>query len=280
LRMFLLFDAFVSVSPKLQEETSSIMPKERCELVPYGITLPGHDLNSRKTIRARYGIPDPALVLIFMGGLCARKDPMLLVRSLPDVLCHHPDTWLMLVGPPLEPDYVAEMKDVVSRQGTIDRVIFVGEVANPHPFFAAADIMTFASHQEGFGMVVPEAQANGLPVVVRHLPGVNDLFIKDGETGFLFTDDQGYLSGVQRLAGDPALRRRIGQQACDFVRRTFDMSRVARRYLSIYGFPGQSDPQTSAPVSAAAVPGLADIGYDASIVNPRFFIRPDFHSSV
>jgi glycosyltransferase involved in cell wall biosynthesis len=264
LRVFRLFNAFISVSPKLHTETSSVMPPERCHLVPYGITLPRGDPDIRRAMRRQFAIPETALVLIFVGGLCARKDPMLLVRQLPAVLQRHPDTWLLLVGPVLEQDYVAGMRRVISDAGLGDRVIFAGEVADPHPFFAASDIMTFGSHLEGFGMVVPEAQANSLPVVVRHLPGVNDLFVRDGETGHFFADDAGYLRAVLLLAGDPALRQSIGRRARDFVRGTFDMACVARRYLAIYGFPDIAP----APEEEAAA-DLARLGTTASILNPR-----------
>ena len=99
LRVFRLFDAFVSISPKLQTETAGVMPPSRCHLVPCGITFPRNDPDQRSAIRFELGIPPTALVLIFVGGLCARKDPILLVRQLPKVLERRPDTWLLLVGP-------------------------------------------------------------------------------------------------------------------------------------------------------------------------------------
>jgi glycosyltransferase involved in cell wall biosynthesis len=263
-RVFRMFDAFVSVSPKLQQETAQVVAPERCHLVPYGITVPHHGPDVRRSMRQRLGIPADALVLIFVGGLCARKDPMLLVRQLPAVLQRHPEARLLLVGPVLEPDYVAEMQQTIRDTGLQEQVIFTGEVADPHPYFAASDIMTFGSHLEGFGMVVPEAQANGLAVVVRRLPGVNDLFIRDGETGLFFEDDAGYLPAVLRLAGDSALRQRVGSRARDFVYATFDMASVARRYLAIYGF---ADLPAEPPEVAGA--SVAMLGTTASILLPR-----------
>ena len=264
LRVFRLFDAFVSISPKLQTETAGVMPPSRCHLVPCGITFPRNDPDQRSAIRFELGIPPTALVLIFVGGLCARKDPILLVRQLPKVLERRPDTWLLLVGPVLEPEYVVEMRQLIETSGISDRIIFVGEVPDPHPYFAASDIMTFASSLEGFGTVVPEAQANGLAVVVRRLPGVNELFVCDGETGLFFDDDAGYLRSVLRLADDPALRRRIGSRARDFVHATFDMTQVARRYLAIYGF---ADLPAEPPEAPAA--RVAALGTTASILLPR-----------
>jgi hypothetical protein len=101
-------------------------------------------------------------------------------------------------------------------------------------------------------------------VVVRHLPGVNDLFVRDGETGHFFTDDAGYLRAVLLLAGDPALRQSIGRRARDFVRGTFDMACVARRYLAIYGFPNIAPAPEEGPAA-----DLARLGTTASILNLR-----------
>ena len=269
-RLFRIFDGYVSISPRLQSEMVSAVDPAKCHLLPCGIDVPEPDASARGRTRAALGIPDDALVLIFVGGLCRRKDPMLLVEQLPDVLQQRPDTWLLLVGPDLEPDYIAEMKSLIARSGIGDRVIFVGEVLDPHPYFAAADIMTFASTLEGFGTVVPEAMAHGLPVVVRRLPGVNDLFVNHGETGFFFDDAAGYLNAVLRLAADPALRRSLGERARALVQRSFDMRAVARKYLDIYGFRDLGEPPSAAPSSAEAWREAARITASSSVINPRF----------
>ena len=267
-RLFRLFHGFVSISPKLQQQSASVMAPERCHLLPCGITLPPADPARRRAVRTRLGIAADALVLVFVGGLCARKDPRLLIRMLPEILQARPDTRLLLVGPELEPDYVAELHRLAGTLDIAERVVFVGEVTDAYPYLQAADIMTFASHLEGFGTVVPEAQAAGLPVVVRRLPGVNDLFVRDGATGLFFDDDRGYADAVLRLVADPMLRERIGRQARDFVRSAFDMAVVARRYLDIYGFAAAgSDP---AALPAAELGDAAEIGMSASILNPRF----------
>ncbi|HST74484.1 MAG TPA: glycosyltransferase [Acetobacteraceae bacterium] len=269
-RLFRMFDAYVSISPKLQAETSSVVPPERCHLVPCGITFPPLGHSRRRETRDRLGIPDDALVLIFVGGLCERKDPMLQVRVFPDLLRHRPDLYLLLVGPELEPDYVSAMRDFIQAEGLDQRIIFVGEVPDPYPYFEAADIMTFASHLEGFGTVVPEAMINGLPVVARLLPGVNDDFVKDGETGYLFSRDTEFPGLVLKLANDADLRLRLGQAGRDLVRRSFDMRQVARSYLEIYGFSGIGEPPSAAPSAEAAWEEVIPIKAGCSIISPRF----------
>jgi glycosyltransferase involved in cell wall biosynthesis len=232
---FGLFDGFISISRKLHDETRTMAPAERCHLIENGIPFPESKPDWRSTLRRQFGIPDDALVLVFVGGLCDRKDPRLLVRCHPDVLADRPDCRLLLVGPELEPAYVAALRADIATADLSERVIPTGEVPDPHPFYAAADIMVFASKNEGFGMVVPEAMGHGLPVVVRRLPGVNDSFVEDGVTGFAFDDDQGYVAAVRRLVLDPALRQTIGGAGRALVREKFDLNQVAASYLRVYG---------------------------------------------
>ncbi len=266
-RGFGLFHAFVSISPKLQAETQTLMPPARCHLLENGFVFPPTDRAAGAALRARHGIPAEALVLLFVGGLCVRKDPLLLVENHAAILQAVPQCWLLLVGPELEAEYVAELHRVVAARGIAGRVVFAGEVADPHPWFAAADILAFASRLEGFGMVVPEAMGHGLPVVVRALPGVNDSFVQDGETGFLFDDAAGYRAAVLRLAADAALRRTVGARARHLVLTRYDMAAVARRYLALYGFP---PPQAAGTEEGALPPLLAGPARRAAILDPRF----------
>ena len=267
--VFRQFDGFVSISPRLQQETETCVPAEKCFLIPCGVDFPPLNVARGRKTRKRLGIPQDALVLIFVGGLCRRKDPLFLVQHLPDVLRMRPDTWLILVGPDLEPDYVATIRTTLREADIEDRVVFIGEVQDPHPYFDAADIMTFASHLEGFGTVVPEAMAHALPVVVRHLPGVNDLFVKDGETGFFFTDGAGYLAAMRRLADDAALRHAIGMRGRELVRNNFDMTNAAQKKLRTYGLIDACPPLDLAVAEETQVE-VAQIATSSSIVNPRF----------
>ncbi len=270
-RGFGLFDAFVAISPRLLEQNrAAAQDPARCHLIPCGVTTPPEVPGARVAFRSSLGLGPDDPLLLFVGGLCARKDPLFLIANLPPVLAHHPGARLLLVGPPLEPEYVAGLHAAAAAQGLQDRVIFAGELLNPHGAFAAADMLVFPSRLEGFGTVVPEAMAHGLPVVARHLPGVNDSFVLAGETGFLFDETQDYLDAVLRLAGDAGLRRRIGAGGRALVRRDYGMRGAAARYLGIYGMgdavqlPPAETPETGLGCTAS----IADARFHSPVAPP------------
>jgi glycosyltransferase involved in cell wall biosynthesis len=222
----------VTISPKLRDDTVAVMGAARTHLVTQAVeAFPEVTAEARSVTRLRFGLPDEATVLLFVGGVCRRKG----VRELIDAtlgLPPEPSMRLLIVGPDLETDYAAEVRRLAAlADGAIQ---FAGYADDPGPFCGAADIFVFASHQEGFGNVLIEAMAYGLPVVCRRLPGVTDSFIAQGRTGFLFDTDSEYQAIVLRLAADPALRATVGAAARAFVREIHSFDVVADRYLSLY----------------------------------------------
>ncbi|WP_137180299.1 glycosyltransferase [Roseomonas sp. AR75] len=263
-RGFGLFHAYVGISPKLHSETRAMAPAERCHLIPCGITTPAQPAATRARLRTEIGAGALDPVLLFVGGLVPRKDPLLLIEALPRLRAAHPRLRLALVGPELDPGYAAELRATAARLGVAEAVVFAGERLDPHPWFAAADILVFASRLEGFGTVVPEAMAHGLPVVARRLPGVNDDFVLQGRTGFLFDDAEGFAAATLDLLASAPLRRRIGAAARDLARRRFDMRAIARRWLDVYGLGAHAD---AAPAASLPETGM---GCTASVIDRRF----------
>jgi glycosyltransferase involved in cell wall biosynthesis len=231
-----LFDVFIAISPKLHAESAAIVGPENVRMIPIGVAVPAETRHGRQTTRAACGLTDDDIVLIFVGGICARKDPLFLVEQMPAIRALCPRSKLVVVGPVLEPDHHEQMMACVREHRLENAVLFTGEVRDPYPLLAMADIMVFASHLEGFGSAVTEGMAHGLVPVVRHLPGVNDMFIRQNETGFLFTSAEEYLTALRQLIGDPALRHQIGAAARSLILAEFDNVRFAHRVLETYRF--------------------------------------------
>jgi glycosyltransferase involved in cell wall biosynthesis len=77
--------------------------------------------------------------------------------------------------------------------------------------------LVHGAHHEGWGMVVMEAAAVGVPTLAFAVPGVRDAVL-DGATGFLADSDAQFREQWLRLAADPSLRDTLGHAALERAR--------------------------------------------------------------
>lgn len=236
-QLFRLIDQFVAISPKLFSENNRYVSNRKSALIPIGIVIPDLNAASSRACREKLSIDPETKVLVSVGGICARKDQMFLVQQVLELVKEHPNLLLVLVGPDVEPDYADAVRAFVRDHSLERHVRLAGYAETPWDFYRAADIMVFASHEEGFGTVVIEAMAYGLPVVARHLPGVNDTFVEQGRSGFLFTGTAEFQENVDQLLRTEPSRREMGAHGRDFVSARYNIIDIAARYLELYGFP-------------------------------------------
>ena len=83
--------------------------------------------------------------------------------------------------------------------------------------FADMDAFVFPSETDTFGLVILEAMASGVPVVVAK-GGGPQFQVQEGENGFIREGAAGFASVLMRLQADPALRSRMGQAARQHAR--------------------------------------------------------------
>jgi len=101
--------------------------------------------------------------------------------------------------------------------------------------YERAAVVACPSHREGFGIVCLEAMAAGRPVVASAVGGLRDLVV-DGETGLLVPpgDVTALRAALERLLGDPGLRRRLGGAARGRVLAEFTWKRYADEVCRAY----------------------------------------------
>lgn len=163
-----------------------------------------------------------------------------------------------VVGEPEEPPHVlfvgrlSEEKGVrellAATEGTPRVVVGDGplrrEVSEPIGFvppsalrgyFEAAAVVACPSRREGYGAVAREAMAHGRPVVATAVGGLVDA-VEDGVTGSLVPpgDPAALREAIERLLGDPDLRRRYGAAAREKARRELSWERATKDLLAVY----------------------------------------------
>jgi glycosyltransferase involved in cell wall biosynthesis len=100
---------------------------------------------------------------------------------------------------------------------------------------AAADVLCLPSYREGFGVVVIEAGACGLPAIGTNIYGITDA-VEDGVTGLLFEPGnvEALAGCMNRLAREPDLRATMGQGAREKALRDFPADAIARQLVQVY----------------------------------------------
>ena len=101
--------------------------------------------------------------------------------------------------------------------------------------YARAAVVACPSRREGFGVACLEAMAHGRPVVASAVGGLRDL-VADGKTGLLVPprDPAALRAALERLLGDPELRRRLGAAGRERARERFSWPAVTDATLAAY----------------------------------------------
>lgn len=112
---------------------------------------------------------------------------------------------------------------------------FRGAVTDVRAVYRQADIFVLTSDWEGTPNVTLEAMACGLPVVATMVGGVSDL-IQHEQTGYLFPpgDERGMMEAIKRLVINEGLRKKIREQAREFVVTHHALSRLPQFLKRLY----------------------------------------------
>ncbi|POH74595.1 glycosyltransferase [Arthrobacter glacialis] len=159
-------DAVTAVSAAQADQLSRFARGGRVEVVPNVVQGPD-------ALATRQGMPDGAPRLVGVGGLIARKRPMLALEALRLVRAGGLDATLTLVGDgPLR----AELESAAAAANLGGKFTITGLVAPDQVSAAlrAADLFILPSSHETFCVSAAEAVAAGLPAIVTDLPAVRD----------------------------------------------------------------------------------------------------------
>ena len=149
-------------------------------------------------------------VIVAAGRLAEVKNYPLLVDALAIVRERIPAS-LWILG---EGDAEAALRASVRARGLDEVVHLCGFERNPWKFIARADVFALTSRYEGFGNVLIEAMACGVPVVATASPGTRDI-VSDGVDGCLVDrhEPTSVAAALTRLLGDASTRQGMGAAA-------------------------------------------------------------------
>jgi phosphatidylinositol alpha-1,6-mannosyltransferase len=239
-------DKVIAISTATRDEavTRGVEP-ERTVIIP-----PGCDADLFQTprdtaeLRRRWGLEDRKVILS-PGRLVRRKGVDRFIREcMPEVVRQVPAVKLVVAGGNPEgalahtDDVLARVEGAIRESGLEDHVVVTGRLSSDEMVaaFQLADVVVLPvipvpGDMEGFGIVLLEAGAAGIPVVATAIGGITDAVI-EGETGIL-VPPLGYAAMASGLIGflqDDAKSQAFGERGRLRALREFNWNVISSRY--------------------------------------------------
>jgi rhamnosyl/mannosyltransferase len=215
-------ERYIVSSPALAEHAAALAPyRERVRVIPFGI-----DAASWR------GLEGPTPFVLFAGRHVAYKGVDVLLRALQGTSIR-----AVIAG---DGPRRAEWEGLAATLGLAPRVRFAGDVPDEELRVlmqsCAVLVLPSITRAEAFGYVQLEAMASSKPVVSTDVPsGVS--WVNQHETTGLIVPaaDPGALrAALERLMGDPSLRRKLGEAGRRRVEEEFALTRLRDRLGALY----------------------------------------------
>lgn len=212
--------AILCIGTSARDSYASLgLPGDKLFVLPYCCDtgrFQGVRTNCGAEVRRRFAL-DQKIVLLFSGQMIPRKGVDTLIRIFEAIAAKYPNVALLLLGDgPERTNYEAMVPKRLR-----SRAHFAGFVpqADLPVHFAAADVFVFPSRHDGWGVVINEACAAGLPVVVSRQTGAARDLVEDGRSGFVIDceDVDGFVDRLLLLIGNAALRESFGKRSRELV---------------------------------------------------------------
>jgi glycosyltransferase involved in cell wall biosynthesis len=196
------------------------VPAEKLRVIPNAVDV------------AQFGNPNPPVDETPLPvGFIGRLDP---IKRLPDLIhavgLLRDRVRLHIFG---EGSQRPELERLINHMQLGEVVTLHGVVPRPQDALRKIGLLVLPSKAEGFGLVLIEAMAAGVPVLATNVPGIRDV-VRDGETGVLVPcEAHAIAAGLEQLVESPPLRRRLATAGRADVQRRFTWSAVLPQYRDL-----------------------------------------------
>jgi glycosyltransferase involved in cell wall biosynthesis len=204
------------------------VPQSKIEVIHNPIDMQG--IQAQAQNQPQFTTPGSSTI-ISAGRLIKLKNYPLLVRAVRNVLEEHlVDLYILGQGP--EKDSILELSQAL---GIADRVHLLGFKPQPYAYIAQADLFALTSDHEGFGNVLVEAMALGLPVVSTDCPYGPAEILGNGEFGVLVpvNDENALSEALLGLLTDGHERLKYAQKSRQRAE-DFTIEKIVPRYEKLF----------------------------------------------
>jgi glycosyltransferase involved in cell wall biosynthesis len=221
-------DTIVCVSDAVRRYLQTFhLPDDRLNVI-----WKGHDPSwyspAPRDALAAFGIPHDATVACFTGNIRPVKGVDILLDAFATIPPHH-GLHLLILGDVRDPS-------IARRIGNLPHVHFAGYRSDAPALAGACDISVMPSiEREGLPKATLEAMAQGVPAVVSNVGGLPEL-VEHEVSGLVVPprDPSALRTALLRLAGDAALRARLGAAARERIAGPFHIQHTIDKTYALY----------------------------------------------
>jgi len=172
-----LTDKIITVSNKTREDLGEIKSSPSAIIIPNGIDLDEINNIPSETVKSD---------ILFVGRLIKEKNTDLLLKSLVEVKKIYPIVKCKIIGEGPEKEKLERLTVELGLERNVEFLGFMEQYENVIGYMKSSRVLALPSSREGFGMVVLEANACGIPVVVVDQPtNASKDLINPGKNGFI-----------------------------------------------------------------------------------------------
>lgn len=225
------------VDPVKQSLPEGYRESQRVVAVPNPVDVDRFQPGDRWVAKQKVGATPGRPLIVMLANLAQSKGQATTLRTVANLKAWGLDVDCWLVGEERggATDFTRELEKLVADLQIADRVRFLGFRADVPDLLRAADFLLLPSTLEGMPLAILEAQAAKVLVLAAPAGGIPEV-VADGQTGFLINaaDAGSYAQRIKQCLGDPGMRDRITNGACEQVRRDHNWGAYFARIKLIY----------------------------------------------
>ncbi|MEM5831157.1 MAG: glycosyltransferase [Candidatus Aenigmatarchaeota archaeon] len=207
-------------------------------ILPNGIDVNKFKRENKKgsLLRDKLGIPQEAIVLLFLGRIHPKKQIEYIIKSIPEILKYKKDVFFLIVGPIEDENYYNKLKVLLNTLKVSSNVIWIGSVKNEEviEYYCASNIMVLPSIVEGISMAAIEAMCASLPLLVSNRVA-NWHEIEEDKAGVIVNPNFAEVcEALLRLCLNPELIKRLSINARKSAEKRYDINKVADLMIKAY----------------------------------------------
>jgi 1,2-diacylglycerol 3-alpha-glucosyltransferase len=224
-------DLVISPSIKIANQLKSWHTTSRIAILPTGVNRLESTERDITAVRRKYLISPEDQLILSVGRVGTEKNIGLLIRAFATIGRRNPDAKLMIVG---SGDDLELFRKQAAASPYADRIIFTGRIEQPKlgAIYELADVLGFPSLTDTQGMVVNEAAAAGVPIVMID-SDISEV-LKDGENGYIARNSaRDFAAKIMRILTKNTLHNEMSKRSFELASE-LTPSKQAVKLLRLY----------------------------------------------